>query len=86
MRPNTPHCVVTFESAICKGGHLYATSTIRDSCYGYWHSFVASTLLTNTEHTTEAQLLLQRLVDFYWRQYLTNAGGASNTLLPNKQF
>jgi hypothetical protein len=84
MRPNTPHCVVTFESAICTGGHLYASSTICDSCYGYLHAFVVSTLLTNTEHTTEAQLLLRRLVDFYWRQYQRNAGGASNAPLPNK--
>ena len=81
MRPNTPHCIVTFESAICKGGHFYASSTIRDTCYGYLHSFVASTLLTNTEHTTEAQLLLRHLLDFYLGEYLRHAGGASDAPL-----
>jgi hypothetical protein len=62
MRPNTPHFVVTPESAICHGGHFYAMSTIRDTIFGMYHMFVASKSITNTEHTQDAHLLLRRLV------------------------
>ena len=62
MRPNTPHFVVTPESAICHGGHFYAMSTIRDTIFGIYHMFVASKNITNTEHTQDAHLLLRRLV------------------------
>ena len=58
MRPNTPHFVVTPESAICHGGHFYAMSTIRDTIFGIYHMFVASKNITNTEHTQDAHLLL----------------------------
>ena len=62
MRPNTPHFVVMPVSAICHGGHFYATSTIRDTIFGIYHMFVASRSITNTEHTRDAHLLLRRLV------------------------
>jgi hypothetical protein len=62
MRPNTPHFVITPESAICHGGHFYAMSTIRDTIFGIYHMFVASKSITNTEHTRDSQLLLRRLV------------------------
>jgi hypothetical protein len=62
MRPNTPHFVVTPQSAICHGGHFYAMSTIRDTIFGIYHMFVASRNITNTEHTQDAHLLLRRLV------------------------
>jgi hypothetical protein len=62
MRPNTPHFVVTPESAICHGGHFYAMSAIRDTVFGIYHMFVASKNITNTEHTQDAHLLLRRLV------------------------
>ena len=62
MRPNTPHFVVTPESAICHGGHFYAMSTIQDTVFGIYHTFVAGRNITNTEHTEDACLLLQRLI------------------------
>jgi hypothetical protein len=62
MGPNTPHYVVTPESAICHGGHAYTTSTIRQSAYGIFHTFTASSVVTNTEHTRASWLLLQRLM------------------------
>jgi hypothetical protein len=61
MRPNTPHFVITPESAICNGGHAYATSTLSASVHGIFHTFVASSIVTNTEHTRASRLLLQRL-------------------------
>lgn len=64
MRPNTPHLVYTPASAICSGGHFYCMSTIRDSIYGIFHTFSASSLLTNTEHTKDAHLLLQRIITY----------------------
>lgn len=62
MRPNTPHFVITPESAICYGGHAYATSTLSASVHGIFHTFIASSVVTNTEHTRASRLLLQRLI------------------------
>jgi hypothetical protein len=64
MRPNTPHFVVTPESAICHGGHFYAMSTIQDTVFGLYHMFVASKRVTNTEHSHDAHLLLRRMVAY----------------------
>lgn len=64
MRPNTPHFVVTPESAICHGGHFYAMSTIQDTVFGLYHMFVASKKVTNTEHSHDAHLLLRRMVTY----------------------
>lgn len=72
MRPNTPHLVVTPEAAICHGGHFYATSTIRQTCHGILHTFIASSLLTNTEHTTASRDLLRRLLAYYWKSFRTD--------------
>jgi hypothetical protein len=64
MRPNTPHLVYTPEAAICHGGHFYSTSTIRHTVFGIYHTFSASRLLTNTEHTKHARLLLRRIITY----------------------
>lgn len=78
MRPNTPHLVITPESSICYGGHFYASSTIRDSCHGLLHTFVASSLLTNTEHTAASRDLLRRMLTYYCKiftsDYISSAG------------
>ncbi|KAJ3507190.1 hypothetical protein NLJ89_g6444 [Agrocybe chaxingu] len=70
MRPNTPHCVFTLESSICHGAHFYATSTIRSSCYGLIHSFLAGNVISNTEHESESRELLRRLVTYYHSVYM----------------
>jgi hypothetical protein len=67
MRPNTPHAVLTVDSAICHGGHFYAMATMEDTNNGFLNSFLGSTLLTNTQHTSDAQLLLRRMVAHYHR-------------------
>ncbi|KAF8224205.1 hypothetical protein L208DRAFT_1312881 [Tricholoma matsutake] len=58
MRPNTPHFVVTPESAICHGGHFYMMSTIQDMVFGLYHMFVASERVMNMEHSHDVHLLL----------------------------
>jgi hypothetical protein len=60
MKPSTLHAVVTFEASICHGGHLYPMSTMRNTMYGIMHTFVGSSVLTNTEHTTDSRMLLRR--------------------------
>lgn len=70
MRPNTPHIVYTAESAVCLGGHYYSASTLRDTCYGMIHSFVAGSVVTNTSHVKEAFMLLARMVIFYHDMFL----------------
>lgn len=70
MRPNTPHAVVTPDNSICHGGHFYATSTLRDTCYGIFHSFVSGTLTTNTDHCLHAMQLLARMVVYYHQHFV----------------
>jgi len=71
MRPNTVHCVFTLESSICYGGHFYATSAIRASCVGVYHSFIAARIVTNTEHENGSWELLRRLVIHYHQVLLS---------------
>ena len=73
MRPNTPHVVFTAESAVCLGGHYYATSTLRDTCYGVFHSFVAGSVITNASHVRESFMVFARMVVFY-HDFLILAG------------
>lgn len=73
MKPNTPHLVITPESSICYGSHFYALSTtIHDSCHGLLHTFVASLLLTNTEHTTALRDLLCRTLAYYCKIFTSD--------------
>lgn len=64
MRPNTPHFVLTTESAICHGGHFYAMSSIRDTIFAIYHMFCCSKKITNTEHSKDSHLLILRLVTY----------------------
>jgi hypothetical protein len=75
MRPNTPHVVFTAEHSVCLGGHFYATSTLRDTCYGMMHTFIAGSLVTNAQHTKHAFMLLSRLLAFFECHFLDS--GAS---------
>ena len=80
MRPNTPHAILTPTSTICHGSHYLSTSTIRSSCYGYYITFCLSTLLTNTEHTSDCQRLFRRLVDFFHSSYLRGKSHSTGPL------
>jgi hypothetical protein len=82
MRPNTPHLVYTMESAICHGGHFYCMSTIRDSIFGIFHTFSASSLLTNTEHTKDARLLLRRIVTYIHYVFVRREFDTSQSAMP----
>ena len=70
MRPNTPHVVFTAEHLVCLGGHFYATSTLRDTCYGMMHTFIAGSLVTNAQHTKQVFMLLSRLLAFFEYHFL----------------
>jgi hypothetical protein len=65
MRPGTVHAVITVESSICRGGHCYTTSTLKDTVYALFHTFVCSKYVTNTTHTEAADRLLTRLIHYY---------------------
>ena len=75
MRPNTPHAVLTPDAAICHGGHYLSTSNLRSTCYGFLMGFALSTLLTNTNHTSECQLLFCKMLAYYYHVY---TGGRPN--------
>jgi len=65
VRPCRPYAVVTLDHSICEGGHIYTWSTIQDTVYGIFHTFVESQFVTNTEHTWESKELLRRIVTYY---------------------
>jgi hypothetical protein len=75
MRPNTPHVVFTSESSSCLGGHFIATTTLLDTCYGIFHSFVAGDLVTNANHTVHVFMLLARMISFYENELIIGAYG-----------
>ena len=78
MRPNTPHVVFTAEHSVCMGGHFYATSTLRDTCYGMFHTFIAGSIVTNAQHTKQAFMLLSRMVAFFESHFLTTSNSGSD--------
>ena len=67
MRPNTPHWVLTVEPAVCRGGHFYCASTLRDTSYGYFHAFIGHTYLTNTEHKCALTNIRRMIFDFNFK-------------------
>ena len=69
MRANTPHAVLTPKAAICHGGHYFSASTLRSTCYGFLMGFSLSTLLTNTSHTSECQLLFRKMLAYYYNAH-----------------
>jgi hypothetical protein len=82
MWPNTPHFVYTPSNTICHSAHFYATSTIRETCYGLIHSFVAACILSNTSHKTESRLLLQRMITHYHSAFFDDGRAYIWGLLP----
>jgi hypothetical protein len=76
MRPNMPHTVLTVDAAICHGGHLYASVTLADTNYGFFSTFAGSSLLTNTQHTSDAQLILRQMMAHFHHVYLQENRGA----------
>lgn len=56
------------------GGHFYATSTLRDTCYGLYHDFINGRVSTNTQHVEPTFRVLMHMMAFYERD-LTGAEG-----------
>jgi len=65
MRPNTLHAVFTTEHSVCMGGRYISTSTLRDTCYGIFQSFVTKKSSTDNGRFREAFMLLSRILAFY---------------------
>jgi hypothetical protein len=82
MRPNTPHYVLGVENSIMLGRHLYAASTIFDTCAGIIHSTILGDHVTNQEHP-RAKTFLRRLM-FMWADYFQ--GGSIGQLKSNLEF
>lgn len=80
MRPGTVHAVVTPEPSICRGGHFYATSTIRDTIYGIFHTFSAYTYITNAVHKAASEKLLSRMLIFIYHHLPRDANEGESQL------
>lgn len=72
MKPNTPHLVLTPTASICHGGHFYPASNLRDIFSCVAHTFTAGSVTTNTEHTSSSRELLQRILYFFLKSFLSN--------------
>ena len=60
------------------GGHFYATSTLRDSCYGLYHDFITGRISTNTQHVQNMFRILTCLMAFYQNVFM----GDEDNILP----
>ncbi|KAF5348170.1 hypothetical protein D9756_010737 [Leucocoprinus leucothites] len=63
MRPCTPHLVATPASAVCSGDQFYASSSIRDTCFGILHGFAAGRSITNVNHAETSHDLLRGILN-----------------------
>lgn len=68
MTSSIPHVVITTESAICEGGHLFSSQRLSEMAFGIYHTFAASGFLTNTTHS-ELLESLQRII-IWWFESL----------------
>lgn len=70
-----PHAVLTPTASIChaSGGYYLTTSCLRQTCHGYWTTFMLSTLFTNSEVNSKAQLLFRKLAFLFWDAYTHKA-------------
>ncbi|TFK58405.1 hypothetical protein BDN72DRAFT_865962, partial [Pluteus cervinus] len=65
MRPNTPHAVITPESAICQRVYFICYTTIRETSYGLFDSVTRNHTLTGMEEFNDTLFLIRRTV-MYW--------------------
>ncbi|KAF9459884.1 hypothetical protein BDZ94DRAFT_985891 [Collybia nuda] len=63
LRPNTPFLAIMPEPSICHGGRFYAASTIRESCYGVFHTFLYNNTV-DAQHSIDSRKLLRRMLAF----------------------
>jgi len=69
--PNTPYFLYSTLNTVCSGGYFFATSTLRDSCYGLLHDFIRGPPdLRHGYPGPDAWTLLRRLVHFYHKNLL----------------
>jgi hypothetical protein len=92
MRPNTVHVVFTAEHSVCRGGHYYATSTLRDTCYGIIHTFAAGSMTTNSSHSQDSFMSLTYMLAYFHSQFIDSEGeikvlktGTNRNTIPNLQ-
>lgn len=64
MRPNSPHLAITPDPSISHGGRFFGTSTIRESCFGVFYTFLFSPKL-DPQHSVDSRTLLRRLLVYY---------------------
>lgn len=71
MRPNTLHATYTIQDSLCRGGHFYATSTIRDTLVGLVHTFVCDKYITNASHPP-SRFILAEMINFFHASIVKN--------------
>lgn len=64
MRPNTLHAVYSVSDSTCRGGHYYATSTMKDTFVGLVHTLMCDKYITNISHGP-SRFILAEMINFF---------------------
>ena len=67
MRPNTMHFVITVEDSIVYGRHFYSNASTQAMVFGIVHTFMLSSMITNTLHD-QLDVMLRRMM-VMWSTY-----------------
>ncbi|KAJ3575542.1 hypothetical protein NP233_g1025 [Leucocoprinus birnbaumii] len=70
MRPGTLHAAITLEPTVMSGDHFYHIGSLQDSIWGYYHTFVNSQTLTNTDHSKVAFRAFHKILGLIYIKYI----------------
>ncbi|KAJ3562744.1 hypothetical protein NP233_g9384 [Leucocoprinus birnbaumii] len=70
MRPGTLHAAITLEPTVMSGDHFYHIGSLQDSIWGYYHTFVNSETLTNTDHSKVAFRTFHKILGLIYIKYI----------------
>jgi hypothetical protein len=86
MRPNTIHAVYTPEHSVCRGGHFYARSTMKDTVVSLVHTFICDLFITNVDQCGSRFFLIE-MINFYHsalvKGNLRADGGLFSMIIPH---
>lgn len=69
LQPNTLRADITLSHMISHESRFYASSTLRETCYGVLETFVTNDSPNEATHMVASRDLLQRLLNRYHAAY-----------------
>lgn len=71
IKASTPHFVLAIEPSILHGGHFYMMDLMQETLQGLVHSFMLSSFITNTSHSS-SRAILRRMLMFCYMGLIEN--------------